>query len=164
MGSSLTQGFNYVRLGSVTLTAAGGTLDIQNIPTGYTFLVAYISFESVAGVTDPFLRFNNDSAANHYTTQHWTVSGAVHTGGAVVSTQSIILNSAGAEDPCSFLLNVNQTPAASNKAFHCEGGTSQRIYQISAYWESAAEINRITLTASAGTFDAGSQMIIYGVR
>lgn len=164
MGSSLTQGFNYVRLGEVLLTGAAASMDLQNIPSGYTFLVVYLSTESAGGVASVFIRLNNDNGANHYTVQYLKAVIGVVSAGSAAATEALILDSAAAAAPVAISIQINQIPLSDDKGFHSEGGTSGRIYNTSGYWESSAEINRITIEAGAGTFDAGSSMIVYGVR
>jgi len=164
MGSSLTQGFNYVRLGSHTLTAAAGVIDVQNIPSGYKFLVCYINATSTAGAGVMQLTLNGDVGANQYISQYIKQVAGVTSGAQEQTTYARIMDSV-TDLPLSLILNINQTSTAAGlKGFHAEGGKGEVIFHTTGLWISAAEVNRITLTASLGTYDAGSELIVYGVR
>ena len=164
MGSSLTPGFNYVRLGENTLTGAGAVLEVQNIPSGYRFLIAYIVISSAAGASSPFMNLNNDSGVNKYTTQFIKAVGAVVSSGSSTSTQAIMMATTAAGHSGAIQIQINQSPATGYKAFTGTGGTQDFTYNTSGAYDSAAEISRIKLEAGAGTFDAGSSMLVYGVR
>lgn len=164
MGSSLTEGFNYVRLGSHKLSLAAATLDVSNIPSGYKFLVCYVNTTSTAGAGELRLTINGDTGANQYITQYIKQTAGVTSGAQQQINYARVFDSV-TDLPLSILLNLNQTSTAAGlKGFHSEGGKAEVIYHMTGLWISAAEINQITLTTSAGTMDADSELIIYGVR
>jgi len=160
MGSSLVQGFNYVRLGESTLTGAAATLDIQNIPSGYTFLVGYLCFELDAG-GDILLQFNADAGANYDYQYHMAanaVISAAATGGTGIEIQDVPANHTN-----SYIININQISLNGEHGLNIFGGSHEIVQSVSGKWDSALEINRIVLTAPTN-FKAGSRLILYGVR
>lgn len=164
MGSSLTPGFNYVRLGEHILTAEGTILDVSNIPSGYRFLVCYLSYEPKANLGTFRLRFNNDSTANAYYTQMIISSGGVLAGSATTADYAEIANGATQDRQASYLITINQDAVTTYKGFHSEGGSGIITHHTTNTWNNATEINRITAYSVGANIKAGSSLIIYGVR
>lgn len=164
MGSSLVEGQTYVRLGESRLTVAGNKLEVSNIPSGYRFLIIYINVSSTAGTTTNAMRYNNDAGA-HYSTQmlKGDSSGTI-TAFNDAGTHSVILDGINAGSPASLFLQMNQSPINGKKGYSCTGGCQDRTYTTSGYYDSAIEINTVTLEAGAGTYNAGSEILVYGVR
>ena len=164
MGSSLTPGFNYVRLGENTLAGASDTLEVQNIPSGYHYLVVYVNIASAGSASSPAMVLNNDAGVNQYTTQFIKAAGAVVTSNISTSTTATMMSTIAAGHSGGIQIQLNQAPTTGWKAFTSTGGTQDFTYNTSGAYNSTAEISRIKLQATAGTFDAGSSMLVYGVR
>ena len=110
------------------------------------------------------MNLNNDSGVNKYTTQYIKAATATLSANTSTATQAIILDAVSAGYSGSIQIQINQDPATGWKTFHTEGGTQAYTYNTSGAYDSAAEISRIKLEAGAGTFNAGSSMLVYGVR
>lgn len=165
MGSSLTAGFNYTRIGEKTLTVAGSNLDIQNIPSGYKFLIGYIQIVSTnAGALGSIRVSFNGNTSILATSIKGTSGGAITAVGTSGGTSGQITDGQSQQDPGSYILQVSQTAISSRQGWTCFGGCSSTQFDTSGYWNSTGEINRITVTAGSGTMDIGSNFILYGVR
>ena len=164
MGSSLTQGYNYVRLGESILTGAAASIEVTNIPSGYRFLIVYINVASTAGAGETMLTLNNDAGVNKYTRQYIKSTAAVVSSGAAVSTFANICDGISAGYSGAIQIQINQYPLTGNKAFSTLGGLQNFTYNTAGSYDSAAEISRIKIEAAAGTYNAGSSMLVYGVR
>jgi len=164
MGSSLTQGFNYVRIGDNTLTAPSNQIVVSNIPSGYAFLVGYVFV--LAGNTQIQATINDDGGA-HYDYERLVASGAgVAAATTLNATFWMLMNTAGGfASGCIGLFTISQQPGANLRWITSECGTELVKYQISGRNTSlGAEITKITLQSDAAAFGTGSYLILYGVK
>jgi len=164
MGSSLTQGYNYTRLGEYTCTGASAYLEVQNIPSGYRFLIVYLNIASTAGAGALMLNLNNDAGANKYTRQFIKSAAAAVSSGAATSTQATILDAIPAGYSGAIQMQLNQYPTIGFKAFSTLGALQDRTYNVGGTYDSSAEISRIKVEVASGALDTGSSMLVYGVR
>jgi hypothetical protein len=162
MGSSLTQGYNYVRLGSDVLSAPGTTLDVSYIPTGYRFLICFLSLESANDIVLLSMKFNG--SADTYRVQILYSDGAAISASAEQHAYAQIAGSViDANRASSFTITINQDNVSlARKGFHFEGGSSYATLTGSGYWNSSAEINQVTITSTQDMI-AGSKLFVYGV-
>jgi len=168
-------GINYINLhpwgdflGQQILTSDTAQMDVSNIPAGYKWLLVLISAELEAGKpgTTCFIRFNNDSVANHYNfLKSYSEAGSVFITASVTSSALYGQNLTSARFSTSQVV-VSNVPVTAYKGYWLTGGDEFQVFTTAGSWANQTdEINQVTLlTASGDKFKAGSQVFIYGVR
>lgn len=153
-----------------------GTVTWSSIPSGYKDLELAWTVRGTQAATLVLMLcyFNNDAtAANYRRTMDgaYAASSALHEATddariAIVSAGTAPTGSAGRGKA----YIVNYTDTTFNKNFSSSGGarvatSADQLYNYTCTveWENAAAINRIDLVLSAGNFDTGSTLRLYGV-
>lgn len=160
-----------------TLGAATSSIDFTGLPTSYAHLVVYVHGrgDTVAQSINVQMRFNNDSAASYYV-QRVRGNGATASATESLAQTSMVtgfLPGASATSGLGGSIEIvvpgyAVTPGALSKGVHCSsscptGTATGTIFvdETAGFWNSGANINRITLTASSGNFVVGTRATAY---
>lgn len=166
-----------VKIADSTAGSAVATFDFTSIPSHYAhlFFIAYLRGDTAAGLANLAVRFNNDSGAN-YDAMLFNIRdvATLATVGAAAATSAVCgafqagtapANSFG---PCQIWV-PHYANAVNHKTVDVRYGmklttasTGQYTGGGQASWRSTAAINRVTLLPSAGNFDTGSRVTLYG--
>lgn len=160
-----------------SVLGSAGTFDFTAIPATFRHLrlmIAGRSLDSGSNVINVVLRFNGDSGAN-YDWNEDRILGATVTApaDALAQTSIQIVNampgqnaSADAQGAGTIEIpNYRGTTFAKSVIASFMGksaGQSMAMVQTVGAWRPTAAINRVTVTASAGTFAAGTVATLYG--
>jgi hypothetical protein len=158
-----------------TLGAAAASIDFTGLPTTYAHLMVFLHARGDTAATWMLasLRFNNDSGANYYQQRINGTAAAVSASESLAQTALPVGDipagsaPAGIGGSCvvfipgystgSFSKGVSSVNAA--PAGTATGTLATEVR--SGFWNSGANINRITLTASAGNFAIGTRATVY---
>lgn len=167
-------GINFVNMhpwgdfvGEQILAADGLTLDVQNIPAGYKWLIVLLCAKLETGKpgTTGLVRLNNDSTATHYTflKMYGEAGDVFHT--AFVTSSAIYGPNLNSANFASCQIQISQIPDGLQKSYWLAGGDGNQTFTTSGLWGGIVEINQVTIFAASGDkLKAGSQVMIYGVR
>lgn len=159
------------------LGGAAATIDFQNIPQTFENLVLEVMGrgDNASGFIRAKLTINNDTG-NNYDSQdvfgNVTTAGAAQgVAGAYVDYLLLAAASATANASGSFIVRIpSYARTTFRKMVHgktvspivADGSGVVDVLEVGAQWRSTAAINRLTLTASAGNFIAGTVASLYG--
>lgn len=167
------------RIAQSVLGVAAASIDFSGIPATYETLVLELMGrgDTAATFVLPQLRFNNDSGANYDDHSHYAVGGGAspasssNVGATSAAIGGLTAASATANKPGYATIRIpNYAKTVFQKVAHASvdrfesnvaGGLVTQ--QTAALWRSTAAINRITLSASAGNFIAGTVATLYGI-
>lgn len=181
--SNITSGtLDTARLGSGTfvlydneLSVAASSFDISSIAADYAYLKLIYYLRQSSTTVDCPMVFNNDTGANYNFLKVVIASGGV-TPTDYISNNNILFANAVSTDDANFfssgevtIQNYAKTVGYKNLQIFSSRPISnsaglQRLYNYHGIWKSTAAINRITITAGAGNFIAGSRITLVGVR
>ena len=174
--TQLTQGAggDFTLIHSETLGGDAATIDVTDIPQGYTHLVVKLLLR-VSDANNPVLvRFNNDSGANYDWINELVILSNFATTEGVASTSLVANYCARSTDPANeFAMIEYQIPFYTGeqlkKLIHSGhvrlGTTSALFYYIAGggTWRSTSAINRITLL-TVTNYLAVSSIMVYGLN
>ena len=150
-----------------TLGAGAASIDVTSIIGSYAHLlvVGYLRSDTAAVTTGSLLRFNGDSAANY---GWYSLIGTASSATATAITDNVAPIAAATATAGIFTaiewLIPHYAGTANFKSVVWGGGTAQTSGNISSaqgVWRSATAINRITVSAGAGSLITGSRFSIY---
>lgn len=157
----------YTPIATTTLGSPSSTITFSSISGIYTDLILISTIKSTTG-NNARLTFNNDSSSLY---SNRTIGG---TGGNPVSrnnsnTTSILLDLDGYNITTEFNLHTthiqNYSNTTTNKGVMTRSGSATTGFdEINSLYRSTSAITRIDLTASAGSFAAGSTFTLYGIK
>lgn len=155
-----------------TLGSAAASIDISGIPTGYRYIVCYLSIYIDSGTANQnaLIRFNNDSDANKYETWYrFYYQGGAGDSGTTAATGIYLPcgNSNGASG-ATCVLTINNETGNYHAAEYQASYSDQTYYSGNvavACYLSSDEISRITIIdAGGGNLDDGCQYEIVGIK
>jgi hypothetical protein len=166
------------QLTTQTLSGTAATIDITAIPQNFTtiWLHAILRTNQAAITTTVNANFNGDGGAN-YDRVSLSGNNSVATSGAVGGGTSFFVGAAAGANatagdfgvvslyvPFYAATTANKVCVGGDGVFPTQGtATTFGIDAISQQWRSTAAINRVTLTPAAGSFVAGSAVVLYGL-
>lgn len=162
----------YENIATTTLGSTASVITFSSIPSTYTDLRLVWTVRSSAGGNFPLVTFNNDTGSNYSWTRlfgdgtsaqvniNTSRSGIGILWMTEVSSASNVFNLL-TLDVFSYAGSTNKTSLTTASADKNGSGTVERTV---ALWQSTSAINRLDLTASSGTFAAGTTATIYGIK
>jgi hypothetical protein len=148
------------------LAINSATWRIQNIPSGFKFLMIIIDGFVVTNGFTIGLRFNNDAGNNYNFGYMQQIAGIQTAGAASASTYITIIPVASSTNPsiATIIIRNFLGSEGKQKIFNSNGGGLSSSSVAAGYWNNTVdEINEIDLTAQAADqIKAGSEVIIYG--
>lgn len=166
-----------VKLEEFELTASGAALVVGNIPPAFRDLDVRLSMRS----TDPSLEtlvgmhFNGTAGGTNYDSQELAAGGTSittsrHANGSAVRLGSV--SGAGAGDQYNWSVRKvyvwDYTSTVKRKMVHSFGGYDNSDAPVIEHhfnsFDFQSAINKVDCTLAAGSFAAGSSMVVYGVR
>lgn len=160
-----------------TLLVAAASFDVTSIPATYANLLieAQLRGTTAASNVNCYVQFNGDTAGNYDLLQGvmsgTTASAATLTGQAQLQVGAAAASTAGTGFATSLRATIeNYAGTTFHKAgifdiAHKEAATSASLtrYSSSGFWRSAAAINEVKVFPSAGNWDIGSRLVVYGI-
>lgn len=152
----------YEPIATTTTSGSAGSVDFTGLPSTYTDIVAVMNF-SLSGNNEVYIRFNNDSATN-YSRTYFEGNGSTTGTNRQSDTSSIQI--LGRSTQMTNIINVmNYSNTSTYKTLVARFSSPNEIVGAEVgLWRSAAAINRITFSLSAGTFTNGSIISLYGIK
>jgi hypothetical protein len=163
----------YKPLQTIVLTSNASSIDFSNIDQTYTDLIVIPTFTPTSEGMDVYLTFNGDSTSGLYSKTHLAGYGTSSVGSTRFSGQNRIASywqvGPGNLRPSrihysimSYANNTNHKIVLA-KASSFQTG-AQEVNTFSGLWRNTAPITSLTLTASSGSFAAGSKFDMYGIK
>lgn len=165
-------------IAEVTLAAPAASIDLAAIAADWSHLrvEAYLRGTSASPGIGVLLRFNGDTGAN-YDAQTLYSNGAAVAGTEALAGTSIPLGAGtipAANAPANafglVVVEIGDYAGAHQKACMASaagklGTASGNVYTVetAGFWRSNAAITSISITPSAGNFDTGSRVTLYGL-
>jgi len=157
--------------GTLTLDVDSAQVDLT-IPAGYRYLMLKMLISGTTSAVYVLLRFNDDSTANHYTTER---ASAVNTlvGCSSYQSDSFLINASNAVVYTGYPLagtiqitnkSTYNKPILTDYMVLGSPGTGIRGFG-SGFWVNATdEINKISCFLSAGNIASGSMLTLWGAK
>lgn len=159
------------------LTATAGNFDIPDISQAYRHLKLEMDLRGTAAATSVIAKmiFNNDSGANYVRQSLDAAATSVVAGESFGGTYFSVCDAAAASDAAGVssgafvdIANYAQTTfykwcMSTHSLIRgvATGDNYSRLHMFN--WKNTAAINRITLTPSAGSWEVGSVVTLYGL-
>jgi hypothetical protein len=155
---------NFKLLSSETLAAPAATFTSVTIPSGYKFIMMYITAQQSASANTAFyMTFNADGGANYNYQQLTGTAAAVASAQAAAQTAANICSVTTGTNTFQIFVTI-ANGATLTKSYQANGGTYDRVSCYSGYWNSAAAITAIVVGNNSNNFVTGSQLLVYGVN
>jgi len=167
-------------LGSVTLSGTQASITFSAIPQTYTHLqlryIAKNAYSASNGVDDPNFSFNTDTTYTNYRSHYLegngssTFAGSIQTSGTYAIGAGVARSYTGETNMFSAGITDILDYANTNKykTVRSLGGAdyngSGEVHFHSAMWMNTAGIYQIDINCGAGSFVAGTQFSLYGIR
>ena len=159
------------------LVAAAASFDFTNIPQTYKhlMLMGNLRGNTAATSVDNYLRINNVSSANYYDERVGAIAASPSAAENIGATVAFAGRSAAATATANLTGKVFILIPDYQETVRMPGGIYLNFYQIALTSGNvviiaggftlnvAGAINRITLTPSAGNWDIGSRLTLYGL-
>ena len=166
-GSAWRKSAQWEELGRLDLTPAGDTLSLTSLPARKYLRIIY-SVQSTGGTINTRLRFNNDTANNYAWMElsNWLTYSNNTSQGSIALSATLMTSERFA---CLDIVNIS----AQRKLFHgyevddnsAAATSSSNNKIVFGKWDNVStQITRVDLTnvSGAGTFAAGSELIVLG--
>jgi hypothetical protein len=165
----------WTKIAEQTLSGTVAQVDFASIAAGYkNFRIMFDAIKSTTASADLQLLFNDDTGANYRTQRIESVSTSTSAVNAVAQT-SLAITKGLPDSTKTFSYGVidisNFDPTKAKRVmgeWYVEEGTAasnQYRYAMGGIWaNTAAEINKISLKASAGLIGIGSRFALWGCK
>lgn len=158
-------GHGYLEIGRTTLGSAADTISVQNLPA-FNYLALVFKLFATGGTISGGYNFNND-LGNNYTYRTSLNNGA--DGGSASASRAYPHSSTQNQTLFNIMQIINlaayekfgmgQTAENVNGA----ANSTNRVEATIKWANTSAQINRVDVTnAGSGSFDVGSEVIVYG--
>jgi hypothetical protein len=159
----------YDNIATTTLGSAAATITFSSIPATYTDLrLVLVGIDSAgAGVR---MTYNNDTATNYSNTQLYGAFNTAYSGRStsiaycdlsvfgLFSTPKLI-----EVDIFSYAGSTNKTCLVGFSG-DTNAASTDGVARVVNLWRSTSAINRIDLSLSGGSYDAGTTATLYGIK
>jgi hypothetical protein len=163
----------YKPLQSISLTSNTSSITFSGIDQAYTDLIIIPTFTPTSDGMDVYLTFNGDSSSGLYSKTHLAGYGTSSIGSTRFTGQNRIASywqvGPGNVRPSrihysimSYANNTNHKIILAKASAFQTG--AQEVNTFSGLWRNTAPITSLTLTASTGSFAAGSKFDMYGIK
>jgi len=156
-------------LKKTTLTSAGDTITVDNIPLRENLTVKAFCKDTGGAIASSW-KFNNDSGTNY--AYQYSFSGAAYT--STVSSAAIpirpVASAVGESHPSYAVIDISNS-STEHKMFHAEmhdafgpdATFSVNFGSLSGKWASTAQMTRVDcVNIGAGSYDVGSYVEVWG--
>lgn len=154
---------------ATTTLSGNGSISFTSIPATYTDLrLVLTALGSTNGAT-PYLRFNSDSATNYSSTNIYG-DGTSANSNANTSITAIYNTSFGMRTATPFLYTFDIFSYAGSTyktvlgTYNEDNNGTGYVSRLVGLWRSTSAITTIGLTASTGSFAAGTTATLYGIK
>jgi hypothetical protein len=161
----------YKKIASVTVTAAGGSADIdfQNIPADYTDIVFHYSLRAVDNID--FGRIEINGSASNFSSRRLTANGSTPSSSSRTDNYLIGFYNPSGATASTFSNTTFYFPnytASANKSFSADSvtennGTTAQQVLFAGLWSNTAAITRIRIVPETGNFAQYSTATLYGI-
>jgi len=147
---------------SSTLGGAAASIDISSIPSGFKGLLVHINVQTASDDTIK-VRLNADATANAHNWNWLLETGSAEShGNSGAGDTYWMIGSCKSDKSATIQLQISND-AALKKSFNSVSGTFLLNFFGSGYWNSTAEINRLTFVLTgAGNMSTGTSVQVYG--
>jgi hypothetical protein len=163
---------SYDALNAVTLSSAASSVTFSGIPSGYKHLQLRAMHTFDGNNRGAVITLNNDTGSN-YARHYLSGDGATMAAGAGTSLSNISfyfrVGNAGTTQPEVEIIDIlDYANTTKNKTIKglvgVDNNGSGEINLVSGLYLNRSPVSTITITSSAGNFNANSSFALYGVR
>jgi len=157
-----------------TLTGTAANFDVTSISGSYSMLQWSLTGRGTTAANDVEvrMRMNNDSGTNYEYQRLFAHSGSTVAGGAGTSQTSLFVGELAASSATSGRAGMSQghihdyAGTTFNKVVLAQSGRVASLHvvdSIAGSWFSTSAVTRLTFFPSAGSFDVGTRLTVWGI-
>lgn len=154
---------SWTLLGEKVQTVASSSMLVDQLPSGYKYLMVMIEVKTAAADTLR-VRFNADAGNNYVNFKAKFLPGNTFETQSSV-TSAILGASVSQFFYCLSQITISQLPTGANKGFFMTGGSDTEGNVTTGYWTGTAEIASVEIQPIGVTnLSIGSRLTVYGVQ
>lgn len=160
----------YEPIATTTLGSATSPITFSSIPATYTDLRIVMVCTSQNATQDVYMRFNSDTGSN-YSSTNLSGNGSSATSTRETNTSRIIVNKEAYTNttiPQMYTIDIFSYAGSTNKTCLMtssgDNNGSGAVDRNVGLWRNTSAINEIEFRLSAGGYNAGTTVTLYGIK